>query len=379
MHIVVFDIIYKEHICEINTNELCIVGILEDSMIILENVSKTFQINTGQVEAVKDVSLRIEQGEIHGIIGFSGAGKSTLVRCINLLERPTSGRVFLDDIELTKLSERDLRKTRKKIGMIFQQFNLFASRTVFQNIAYPLKNSGLSKAQIRERVHDLLALVDLEEKETAYPSQLSGGQKQRVAIARALANNPKLLLCDEATSALDPQTTLSILNLLKKLNIQLGITIVIITHEMHVIKEVCQNVSIMEHGFVVESGDVFTIFAKPQQKITQEFINTTSNLSKINALIEENSEIARLKPGECLLKFIYIERCKSESLVSTISRQFNIDVNILFGNLEFIGDAQLGGLVSIVSGETKNIDQAIQYLRNKNVGVEVLLDARMAS
>jgi len=347
-------------------------------MIVLENLSKTFVAGTGRVEAVKDVTLKIEQGEIHGIIGFSGAGKSTLVRCINLLERPTSGRVFLDDTELTNLSERDLRETRKKIGMIFQQFNLFASRTAFQNIAYPLKHSGLSKPRIRERVRELLKLVELEDKETAYPSQLSGGQKQRVAIARALANDPKLILCDEATSALDPQTMLSILNLLKKLNAQLGITIVIITHEMQVIKEVCQRVTVMENGLVVESGDVFSVFANPKKRITQEFIDTTTNLSKIYALIEENSKLADIKPGECILKFKYLEKNASEPLVSTISRQFNIDINILFANLEFIGDAPLGGLVSVVAGDSKDIDAAIRYLRDKSVGVEVILDARAA-
>jgi len=347
-------------------------------MIVLENLSKTFTVRAGQVEAVKNVTLRIEQGEIHGVIGFSGAGKSTLVRCINLLERPTSGKVFLDDVELTALSERELRKTRRKIGMIFQQFNLFASRTAFQNIAYPLKHSGLSRRQIRERTRELLKLVDLEDKEGAYPSQLSGGQKQRVAIARALANNPKLILCDEATSALDPQTTHSILKLLKKLNAQLGITIVIITHEMQVIKEVCEKVSVMENGLIVESGDVFGIFANPKTRLTQEFIDTTTNLSKIYALIEEKSKIAGIKPGECILKFKYLEKSASESFVSTISRKFNIDVNILFGNLEFIGDAPLGGLVSIVAGKREDIDAAIQYLRDKNVGVEVILDARTA-
>ena len=344
----------------------------------MENLSKTFNMTAGRVEAVNDVSLRIEQGEIHGIIGYSGAGKSTLVRCINLLERPTSGKVFLDDIELTGLSNGELRKARRKIGMIFQQFNLFASRTAFQNIAYPLQYSGLTRPQIRDRVHELLKLVDLEDKEAAYPSQLSGGQKQRVAIARALANYPKLLLCDEATSALDPQTTLSILKLLKKLNAQLGITIVIITHEMNVVKEICDRVSVMDNGFIVESGDVFSVFANPQKNITQEFINTTTNLSKINILIEEKSEIANIKPGECILKFKYLKKSSSEALVSSISRKFDINVNILFANLEFIGQAPLGGLVSIVSGESGNIDAAIQYMRGKNVGVEVILDARTA-
>jgi D-methionine transport system ATP-binding protein len=267
---------------------------------------------------------------------------------------------------------------KKKIGMIFQQFNLFASRTAFQNIAYPLRHSGLSRSQIRQKVGELLKIVDLTDKETVYPSQLSGGQKQRVAIARALANDPKLLLCDEATSALDPQTTQSILKLLKKLNEQLGITILIITHEMQVIKEICQRVTVMENGAAVESGDVFDVFANPKKQITQDFIDTTSNLSKIYALIGEKNKIAEIKPGECILRFKYLKKRASESFVSAISRQFNIDVNILFGNLEFIGDAPLGGLVSIVSGRREDIDAAIQYLCDKEVGVEVILDERTA-
>jgi D-methionine transport system ATP-binding protein len=347
-------------------------------MIILENVSKTFHAGNHSVEAVNNVSLSIRQGEIYGIIGFSGAGKSTLVRCINLLERPTSGKVFLDDLELTKLSERDLRKARKQIGMIFQQFNLLASRTAAQNIAYPLRYSGLSKNDIRKRVHEWLALVDLEDKENAYPSQLSGGQKQRVAIARALANNPKILLCDEATSALDPQTTRSILKLLKKLNAQLGFTVVVITHEMQVVKEICDRVAVMEKGEIIEEGEVFSVFASPTKKVTKDFINTTTNLSKIDELLEEKSPVTALRRGECILKLKYLEKNASEALVSHISREFQIDVNIIFGNIEIIGEAPLGGLVAIVSGDARKIDKAIEFLKDKNVGVEVVADARVS-
>lgn len=347
-------------------------------MIILENVSKTFHAGNHSVEAVNSVSLTIRQGEVYGIIGFSGAGKSTLVRCINLLERPTSGKVLLDDLELTKLSERELRKARKQIGMIFQQFNLLASRTVAQNIAYPLRYSGRSKNDIRKRVQELLALVDLEDKENAYPSQLSGGQKQRVAIARALANNPKILLCDEATSALDPQTTRSILKLLKKLNAQLGFTVVVITHEMQVVKEICDRVAVMEKGEIVEEGEVFSVFASPTRKVTKDFINTTTNLSKIDELLEEKSPVTALRRGECILKLKYLEKNASEALVSQISRKFQIDVNIIFGNIEIIGEAPLGGLVAIVSGDARQIDEAIGFLRDKNVGVEVIADARVS-
>lgn len=345
-------------------------------MIELRNINKTFHSADMTVEAAKDVNLKIEDGEIFGIIGYSGAGKSTLVRCINLLERPTSGQVFFGDVELTSLNESELRKARKNIGMIFQQFNLFSSRTVFQNIAYPLKHSSLSKVEKKKRVEELLKLVELEDKARVYPSQLSGGQKQRVAIARALASNPKILLCDEATSALDPQTTLSILKLLKQLNRQLGITIILITHEMLVIKEICDRVAVMENGRVVESGDVFSVFASPKEAITKDFIDTTSNLSKILNLIDEKADITKIKPGECIVKFKYLVRSSSEALISTISRQFNINANIIFGNIELLDSEPLGGLVSILSGKAKDIEDALEYLKNKNVGVEVILDAR---
>lgn len=347
-------------------------------MIVLENVSKTFRSGKHTVEAVRNVSLQIKQGEIYGIIGFSGAGKSTLVRCINLLERPTAGKVYLDDTDLTGLGKKELRKARKRIGMIFQQFNLLASRTVFENVAYPLKYGGLSKKDIRKRVHELLELVDLGEKESAYPSQLSGGQKQRVAIARALASSPEILLCDEATSALDPQTTKSILKLLKKLNTQLGITIVVITHEMQVVKEICDRVAVMDKGAIVEEGEVFSIFASPSQEITVNFINTTSNLSKIDELLQEKSPVADLRRGECIIKLKYLEKSVSEALVSRISREFQIDVNIIFGNIEMINGAPLGGLVAIVSGDSSRIDRAIRFLREKNVSVEVVADARVS-
>lgn len=345
-------------------------------MIELRNVNKTFHSEGVTVEAVKNVNIKIEDGEIFGIIGYSGAGKSTLVRCINLLERPTSGEVLVDEVDLTSLSEKDLRNARKGIGMIFQQFNLFSSRTVFQNIEYPLKHSKLTKAEKKKWVEELLRLVELESKAKVYPSQLSGGQKQRVAIARALASNPKILLCDEATSALDPQTTLSILKLLKQLNKQLGITIIMITHEMQVIKEICDRVAVMENGKVVEAGDVFSIFASPREAITKDFIDTTSNLSKIFSLLEEKSDITNIKPGQCIVKFKYLVRSSSEPLISTISRKFNIDANIIFGNIELLDSEPLGGLVSILSGDGEDMEAAMEYLKSKNVGVEVILDAR---
>ena len=347
-------------------------------MIELTHISTDFASGGRTVHAVQDVSLSIGKGEIFGIIGFSGAGKSTLVRCINLLERPTSGSVTVDGKEMTALSARELRQARKKIGMIFQHFNLMPSRTVFGNVAYPLRGSGLSREQIADKVHRLLELVGIGDKAEAYPKQLSGGQKQRVAIARALANDPNVLLCDEATSALDPQTTKAILRLLKNLNEKLGITVVIITHEMAVVKEICDRVAVMEHGRVVEQGEVFNVFADPRQEITRSFIHTTSNLRKIEELIEEDSPVVQLKPGELIVRLSYIQRNVSEPLISTVSRKFDITLNIIFSDIAIVQNAPIGGTVAIISGEREQITQAIAYLIEKNVGVEVIKDARVS-
>ena len=343
-------------------------------MIALQHVSKVFagSDKTKQVHAVDDVSLTIQDGDIFGIIGFSGAGKSTLVRCINLLERPTSGSVEVDGQELTRMSAKELRQARKKIGMIFQHFNLMPSRTIFGNVAYPLRGSGLSKEAIREKVHSLLELVGIADKENAYPSQLSGGQKQRVAIARALANDPKILLCDEATSALDPQTTKAILSLLHHLNQTLGITIVVITHEMAVVKEICNRVAVMDHGKVVEEGTVFSVFATPKEPITRDFIKTTSNLQKIEELIADDSPVVELKPGERIVRLSYVERNPSEPLISLITQKFGITLNIIFADVEIVQNAPIGGTVAIFSGDSGQIDAALTYLKEKNVGVEVI-------
>ena len=346
-------------------------------MIEFTHVSKDFGSGEKMVRAVRDVSLTIQDGEIFGIIGFSGAGKSTLVRCINLLERPTNGTVVVDGKEMTALSPKELRLARRKIGMIFQHFNLMPSRTVFGNVAYPLQGQGLSKQAIQNKVRKLLKLVDIADKETAYPSQLSGGQKQRVAIARALANDPKVLLCDEATSALDPQTTKAILNLLKDLNQKLNLTIVMITHEMAVVKEICDHVAIMEHGQVVEQGEVFSLFADPKQPITQNFIRTTSNLQKIEELIAEGSPVVQLQPGEVIVRLSYIQKNVSEPLISTLSQRFQISLNIIFADIEIVQDAPIGGTVAILSGEREQITKAMEYLIEKNAGVEVLKDARV--
>jgi len=302
-------------------------------LIELSHITKDYGTGRNQVHAVQDVTLSIHTGEVFGIIGFSGAGKSTLVRCINLLERPTTGTVTVDGKEVTALSPKELRLARKKIGMIFQHFNLMQSRTVFSNVAYPLRGSGLDKQEIKKKVHHLLELVGIADKADAYPAQLSGGQKQRVAIARALANDPSVLLCDEATSALDPQTTKAILQLLKNLNQTLGITIVVITHEMEVVKKICDRVAVMEHGHVVEQGDVFNVFANPRQDVTKSFIQTTSNLRHIEDLISEDSPVARLEPGQLIARLSYVQRNVSEPLISTVSRKFDISLNIIFADI----------------------------------------------
>ncbi len=344
-------------------------------MIQLIDVSKTFESDTGIVDAVKDVNLTIEDSEIFGVIGYSGAGKSTLVRCLNLLERPTKGQVLIDGVDLLSLNERDLRHHRKKIGMIFQQFNLLASRTVFENVAFPLKYQGISAEKIKEKVNSLLELVGLSDKAKAYPSQLSGGQKQRVAIARALANEPSILLCDEATSALDPQTTQSILKLLKDLNKKLGITIVIITHEMNVIKEICHRVAVMENGYVVELDDVVSIFSHPKAQITKDFISTTSNLSRIDELIKEKSSIVELEQGQKICRLDFRGSNTKDAMISQISKKFDLDASIIFGNVEVISDNVLGSLIVILEGSEKNQELAIKHLNENKINVEVIKSA----
>ncbi|MFP3090920.1 ATP-binding cassette domain-containing protein [Treponema sp. TIM-1] len=340
-------------------------------MIRLTQVSKTFY-GKNRVSAVKDVSLMVGEGEIFGVIGFSGAGKSTLVRCINMLERPDSGEVLINQQDLMKFSPRELRRARKNIGMIFQHFNLFQSRTVAENITYPLRYRGLSPGAIAQRLGELLTLVDLADKEHAYPSQLSGGQKQRVGIARALATNPSILLCDEVTSALDPQTTQSILGLLKDLNKKLGLTIVLITHEMNVVKSICTRVAVMEKGEIIECGSIFDVFSNPSQRITRDFIATTSNLYKIYDLLREDSPIIRLKPNQILAHFSYVGRNTVEALISTVSIGFNIKINIIFGDLDIIQETPLGGLITILDGEGDAIAGAMQWITDRGVRIEVL-------
>lgn len=293
-------------------------------MLELSALNKTYHIKGQDIEAVKDVSLTIQDGEIFGIIGYSGAGKSSLVRCINLLEQPDSGTIRMDGQTLfsevpgehIRLKPRKLNRARQNIGMIFQHFNLFDRRTVFGNVAYPLELAGMKKAAIRERVNELLEMVHLADKADAYPSQLSGGQKQRVAIARALANKPKVLLSDEATSALDPDATESILSLLKELNEKLGLTIVIITHEMAVIKAICHKVAVIENGAVAEQGEVYEIFAHSRQPITRRFIASASPLEKVHSLIAADSPLVRVGDRDLLVRLTFERDCVGDALIS---------------------------------------------------------------
>ena len=341
-------------------------------MIELKNVSKTFGAKRGEVHAVQDVSLTIKDGEIFGIIGFSGAGKSTLVRCINLLERPTGGSVIIDGKDITKVSERELREVRRKIGMIFQHFNLMRSRTVYGNIAFALKGSSLSKAEQDKKIRELLELVGLSDKIDAYPSQLSGGQKQRVAIARALANEPKVLLCDEATSALDPQTTQSILKLLNEVNKKLGLTIVIITHQMDVVKDICDRVAVMENGYVVEEGNTIDVFDHPQQPITKDFIDTATHIGKIYELIEEGNPLTELAPGAKMLLLSYSSLNTKDAVISQVSRKFNVDASIIFGNVEVLKSLPFGKLVITLNGTPENIEHAVAYFQQAGIDTEVI-------
>lgn len=342
-------------------------------LIELNKVCKTFdEGGKKSIRAVKDAMLTINKGDIFGIIGFSGAGKSTLVRLINLLERPTSGQVVVNGRDLTALSEKELLKERRKIGMIFQHFNLMASRTVADNVAFPLFGGGLSRKAQQDKAEKLLELVGLSDKKNAYPSQLSGGQKQRVAIARALANDPSVLLCDEATSALDPQTTGDILRLLRRLNSEMGITIVLITHEMAVVKEVCHRVAVMDNGRIVEEGKLYDIFSAPQMEITRRFIDTASNIRKTEDILETDPALLGVDSTHVVARLDFKEDSTREAIVSRVSKQFDLDISIIFGNVEMVGGLPLGTLVVSFGGSREKVDAAIDYLSEKGVRTEVI-------
>ncbi|WAW14798.1 methionine ABC transporter ATP-binding protein [Peptostreptococcus equinus] len=333
-------------------------------MIELINVSKSFKQNKNTISALKTTNLKIKQGEIFGIIGYSGAGKSTLLRCINLLETPSSGKIIVDGQTVNELNKKELRKYRQKVGIIFQQFNLIKSKTVYENIEFNLKAGNTKKEDISRRVDELLELVGLTDKRNEYPNQLSGGQKQRVGIAKALANNPKILLCDEATSALDPVTTKQILNLLKQINDKLAITIIIVTHEMEVIKETCQRVAVMEKGQIIEQNSVFEIFANPKTKLMQEFVyNTRKNFIPSNLI--------KSFDGDKLIELTFKGHTANKPIVYELAKKHNVAVNIFGGNIEHLEDKQLGTLILSLEGKEQNTNEMIDYLNNKVEGVEV--------
>ncbi|MBM7713143.1 D-methionine transport system ATP-binding protein [Bacillus thermophilus] len=331
-------------------------------MIEIVNVTKRYK----QLTAVDHVNLSIRQGEIFGIIGYSGAGKSTLLRCLNLLEKPTQGIIVIDGKELTALSDQEVRKERQKIGMIFQHFHLISSKTVYDNIAFSLKAAGKTKAEIKKRVPELLEMVGLSDRSAHYPAQLSGGQKQRVGIARALANEPKVLLCDEATSALDPTTTKSILQLLKKINKTLGITIVLITHEMEVVQNVCHRVAVMENGQVVELADVYDMFANPQTALSKQFVQTVHSLELPERLL--------LGRKGAIVQITFKGDSAEEAVISETLRQFHISVNILHGQISYIQERPLGTLIIEMIGSQSDVRQAIRYITKRTNQLEVLAD-----
>lgn len=328
-------------------------------MIEFKNVSKTFTIGKRKVHAVQNVSLKIQRGEIFGIIGFSGAGKSTLLRLVNALEKPTEGSVIVQGTDISKLSAKELRKQRSNIGMIFQNFNLFNSRNVFANVAYPLRLAGYNKAQIEGRVEELLQFVGLSDKAKNYPDQLSGGQKQRVGIARALASSPEILICDEATSALDPETTRDILKLLKKVNRDLGITILLITHEMDVIQSICDKVAVMENGRVIESGEVFEIFTNPRHPTTQRFIQSVQQDLPSASVLKEWSET----DGGKLYQVIFKGDVTGEPVLSTVTKKYNVHFNIIYGSVQELQEKLFGNLIISFIGDEKNKEKTIQELQ----------------
>ena len=335
------------------------------SEILIQNVSKTYSTKDGNVQALKNVNLSIEQGDIYGIIGMSGAGKSTLVRCINYLEEPTEGKIFIKGKELGSFSKKELRKQREDIGMIFQHFNLLMQKSVLENICFPLYIHGKKKTEARKRAKELLEIVGLSDKAKAYPAQLSGGQKQRVAIARALASNPKILLCDEATSALDPQTTASILDLLKEINQKFGITIVIITHQMSVVREICSHVAIMKSGEVVEDGKVSEIFTHPKSDVARELIsrdlgNDIENKGKVAAKISKGKNV----------RIVFSENSSFEPVIANMILQFNEPVNILKANTKNVGGVAKGEMILGFQEDSNNVEKMKEYLIERGLEIE---------
>ena len=330
-------------------------------MIKIENLSKVYQTNGKNIMALKDINLEINDGEIFGIMGLSGAGKSSLIRCINRLEEPTEGSIIINDRDIMSLDSVQLSEMRKKIGMIFQHFNLLTSRTVYQNIAFPLKISGVPQYEIDVRVKDLLGLVGLADKKDSYPSKLSGGQKQRVGIARALAGRPTLLLSDEATSSLDPQTTGQILSLLKDINRRLNLTIIIISHQMEVIREICDRVAVLNSGEVVETGNTIDIFSHPSSPITRGFVGIEDNMPE--GIAGESGRVIRV---------IFLGENAREPIMSRLVKSFDVYANILSGNIQRIHGEMVGNLIFGLEGSIENIEDSTRWLEKQGLQIEVL-------
>jgi len=349
-------------------------------MIKLDHITQTYKTPEGrEFKALDDVSIEIRPGEIFGIIGRSGAGKSTLVRCINLLNRPSEGTVTVDGKNLTELSEDELRESRRSIGMIFQHFNLLSSRTVYDNVALPLELVGTPKDVIREKVEPLLKLVGLTEHAHKYPSQLSGGQKQRVGIARALTNDPKVLLSDEATSALDPETTVATLALLKRINKELGLTIVMITHEMQVVKQICERVVVMNYGKIVEQGKVVDIFMSPQHETTKALIGNVMARDMPASILDRFRKARENHPNSdavYLLRLAFSGNEVTRPVISECSRRFNIDFNILRGTVDDVQGQTLGSLTVLIEAESSVFIEAVNFLRENGVVVEEINDVK---
>lgn len=341
-------------------------------MISLTNVKKIYNSKNNSVTAVNNINLQINEGEIFGIIGYSGAGKSSLIRLLNGLETPTEGTITVAGHDITSIKGKDLQNARKEISMIFQHFNLLWSRTVRENISFPLEISKVPKTERDKRVSELIKLVGLEGRENAYPSQLSGGQKQRVGIARALANNPKVLLCDEATSALDPQTTDSILDLLVDINERLGLTIVLITHEMHVIRKICHRVAVMEEGRFVEQGKVLDVFKKPQANITKRFVQQVTEPEETKETIEH---LLHQYPNGRVIQLTFVGETAETPLITRLIRDFNIEVNILQGKISQTQSGSYGTLFIHIDGEMNEVNSSIDYIRQQQVEVEVIENA----
>ncbi len=335
-------------------------------MLKLENIHKVYGTDKKRVEALKGINLEVEKGEIYGVIGFSGAGKSTLIRCVNLLERPTSGKVLIDGLNLQDITPSKLRQERKKIGMIFQQFNLLNAKTVFGNVAMPLVIAGTPKQKIKKKVTELLEFVGLADKANQHPEQLSGGQKQRVGIARALATDPHILLCDEATSALDPDTTQSILKLLRRVRNELGITILMITHEMNVIRDICDKVAVIDGGVIVEQGSVLDVFTEPKQSITKNFVRTILNDQIPPGILET---VKQNKDQSFIYRVLFKGTSTNDPLLSDTAKKFPVDVNVIYGMITELQGIPFGNLIVEFRGDQEDVQQAINYIEQQNVSI----------